>query len=140
MCQLKGEIMITKNLVSYNYLESYNIHEFIFSESSRWAMDEYIEFIHELYEEHFKDQEFRVILDISQSGMLPIRYSSAIMEKTVKELAPFPKPHIAYLSDDTTIHNLISTVNMGASSRGSWIQYSVTQRSQAIEWLAAATV
>lgn len=128
--------MITKSVVTYNYLEDSNIHEFIFAESTRKAMDEYIGTIYEIYDVHLKGtSSMRIILDIHQSGMLPVKYATAIMEKTFKELAPFPKPYVAYLSEGSINDSLISTMNYTASKHVDRLTFQIQDRNIAIDWL-----
>lgn len=128
--------MIAKTVVTYNYIEEHDIHEFIFVESSRKAMDEYIGFIYEIYEEQLAGQPMmRIILDIEKSGMLPVRYATAIMEKTFKELHPFPKPFVAYLSANLSDDMLISTMDYTASRKVNRRKFLSTERDEAIEWL-----
>lgn len=125
-----------KEVVTYNYLEEDDIHEFIFDESSRQGMDEYIGFIHEIYDEHLKGRsEVRIILDIHKSGMLPVRYATAIMEKTFKELSPFPKPYVVYLTNNTVDNSLVNTMDYTASRKVSRLHMPYEQREDAIAWL-----
>ncbi len=128
--------MITE-VVTYQYIEEHNIHEFQFDESSRKGMDEYIGILYEIYEEQLKGQPYiKIILDIHKSGMLPVRYATAIMEKTFKELSPFPKPYVAYLTDgNSTDNSLISTMDYTASKRVQRLHFPIDARDQAIQWL-----
>jgi len=128
--------VITKQVVSYNYIEAHDINEFIFTKSSRLGMDEYIGFIYEFYEERIKGKsEVLIILDIHQSGMLPIKYASLIMEKTFKELSPFPKPFVAYLTDETSDRSLINIMDYTASRQVDRLHFPLDDREKAIEWL-----
>lgn len=128
--------MIKKTVVTYNYIEEHDIHEFIFDESSRKGMDEYIGFIYEIYEEQLKGKpSMRIILDIEKSGMLPVRYAAAIMEQTFKELNPFPKPYVAYLTSDRSDQSLINTMDYTASRKVQRVNFLGEQRDNAIAWL-----
>jgi hypothetical protein len=128
--------MTIKEVVTHNFLEEHNIHEFIFAKSSRKGMDEYIGTIYEIYDEHLKGKPFMlIILDIHQSGMLPVKYATAIMEKTFKELAPFPKPYVAYLSDGGIDGSLISSMDYTASKHVDRLNFPFGERDKAIDWL-----
>ena len=123
-------------VVTYNYIEEHDIHEFIFDESSRKAMDEYIGTIYEIYDEHLKGRaSVRIILDIHKSGMLPVRYATAIMERTFKDLAPFPKPYVVYLTNNSMDNSLINTMNYTASRKVRRAHFTFTQRNEAIQQL-----
>ena len=128
--------MIINQVVKYNFLEDDNIHEFIFTESSRKAMDEYIGRIYEIYDEQLKGKpSMRILLDIHLSGMLPVKYAAAIMEKTFKELTPFPKPYVAYISAGGIDDSLISTMNYTASKHVDRLTFLLKDRHKAIDWL-----
>ena len=128
--------MQSKTVVNYNYLANEDIHEFIFAEAGRVGTDEYIAFIYEIYEQHLKDKPHMLaILDIHKSGMLPVKYASLIMEKTFKELTPFPKPYIAYLSNDSSDQALIGIMDYTASTKVDRLCFPLDKRDLAIEWL-----
>lgn len=134
----RGIQMTTDPVVRYQFLEEQTIHEFIFVEATRKAMDQYIGTIYEIYDEHLKGKpSMRILLDIHQSGMLPVKYASAIMEKTFKELAPFPKPYVAYLSEGNLNDSLISTMNYTASKHVDRLTFQIQDRDKAIEWLVS---
>jgi len=123
-------------VVTYNYIEEHDIHEIIFAESSRKAMDEYIGIIYDIYDEHLKGRSsVRIMLDIHKSGMLPVRYATAIMEKTFKELAPFPKPYVVYLTNNSMDNSLINTMNYTASRKVKRAHFTYDQRDEAIQEL-----
>ena len=126
-----------KEVITYNYLADYDIHEIVFDEASRKSMDEYIGTIYEIYDEHLKGRDYvKIMLDIHKSGMLPVNYASAIMEKTFKELAPFPKPYIAYLTERNNADNfLITTMDFTASRMVQRFNFAIEDREQAIQWL-----
>lgn len=68
---MRAILITTQKVVTHHFLEEHNIHEFIFAESSRQAMDEYIGTIYDIYDEHFKGKPIMlIILDIHLSGML----------------------------------------------------------------------
>lgn len=68
--------MISKSFVTHHFLEEHDIHEFIFSKTSRAAVDEYFDFIREIYDQHLKGrQKAFIILDIHESSMLPVKYA-----------------------------------------------------------------
>lgn len=124
-----------REIVTYNYLEQCGIHEFIFDESSRKGMDEYFSILHEIYDEYLKDKcAVGIILDIHKSGMLPVRYASAMMESLFKELV-FPTPYIAYLTDNTADNSLINTMAFTASDKVTRLHFYYEQRDEAITWL-----
>jgi hypothetical protein len=130
--------MISSKVVTYNFIEAHEIHEFVFAESSRKGMDQYIGYIYEIYNERLKGKpKMRILLDIHKSGMLPVKYAAAIMEKTFKELAPFPKPFVAYLSAGGMDNSLISTMNYTASKHVDRLMFSYEDRDKAIEWLVS---
>lgn len=126
-----------KEVITYRYLAEHDIHEIIFDEASRKSMDEYIGTIYEIYDEHLKGRNHvKIMLDIHKSGMLPVGYAAAIMEKTFKELAPFPKPYIAYLTDRNNADNsLITTMDYTASRKVQRLHFPYEERETAIEWL-----
>lgn len=133
--------MQAKEYVTYQYLEEYEIHEFIFAESSRRAMDDYIGFIYEIYDDYLKDKEgMRIILDIHESGMLPLRYASGIMKKIFEELQPFPKPYIAYLYDESIDQTLINSMGQTTSVSVTRLDFLYKERDTAIEWLMTKSI
>ncbi len=127
--------------VTYNFLKDQQIHEFIFVTANRQAMDDYIAYIYEIYDDYLKGKSaMRILLDIHQSGMLPVKYASAIMEKTFQELSPFPKPYIAYLSAGGMDDSLIATMDYTASKHVDRLTFPVNDRDKAIEWLISKPI
>ena len=61
-------------LVQYKFLSGH-IHEFVFNKSNRQAMDEYLEHLQRLLPALQEGDAWLSILDLSKSGMVPIRYS-----------------------------------------------------------------
>lgn len=128
--------MSDKNVVAYNYLEDQDVHEWIFAESSRRGMDEYIASIYDIYDDHLKGKpDVLILLDISQSGMLPIKYASLITEKTFNELSPFPKTYVAYLSSDLADKSLVNIMDYTATRKVNRLYFPLEDRDRAIEWL-----
>lgn len=128
--------MNDNTVVAYHYLHEHDIHEWIFAESSRQGMDEYIASIYEIYDDYLKGKpDVLILLDISQSGMLPIKYASLIMEKTFKELSPFPKTYVAYLSSELADKSLVNIMDYTASRKVNRLYFPLEDRDQAIEWL-----
>ncbi|PJF33605.1 MAG: hypothetical protein CUN57_01705, partial [Phototrophicales bacterium] len=74
-------------------------------------------------------------LDIHKSGMLPVKYAGAVMDKLFKELAPFPQVYIAYLSDDPADSSLIGIMDYTIPNNVNRARFPVDAREQAIEWL-----
>lgn len=101
-------------------------------------MDEYMQLLRDLHEDYIKDRaDLLIILDIHESGMLPVKYAAAMMEKLFKDLAPFPRVYIAYLSDDASDKSLIGIMDYTASANVNRLQFPVNGHDQAIEWLLA---
>ena len=134
--------MTAENLVRYNFITDHIIHEFIFTESSRNSMDEYFAFLYEIYDEHLKGKPaVRIILDVHQSGMLPVKYGTLVMERMFKDLAPFPKPYIAYLYASSTDRSLISGMDYTTALKPvDRLSFPYDEREKAIEWLLTKAV
>mgnify|MGYP006921656194 CR=1 FL=1 len=131
-----GTHMSDTTAIRYTYLEEYDVHEYLFKESSRRAMDEYVQLIHEIYEEHIAGRsDILIILDIHESGMLPVKYAGAVMQKLFEDFAPFPKVYITYLSDDASDKSLIGIMDYTIPIDVDRVQFPVQARDQAIERL-----
>lgn len=128
--------MSSATVVHHTYLQEYDIHQYFFKEASRLAMDEYVQLIHDIHEDHIKGRpDILIILDIHESGMLPVKYAAAVMDKLFKDLAPFPQVYIAYLSDDAADNSLIGIMDYTIPNNVNRIRFPFDARDQAIEWL-----
>ena len=71
--------------VTYSKLEN-GIHEFVFHESSRRALDQWIAKLEEVYRATPEEETIRAIYDQVESGMQPAAYSFRISNNMIKNL------------------------------------------------------
>lgn len=84
--------------VEYNLSDS-GIHEFIFNKADRRAVDEYIDYLKVILPASDNNTPWLSVLDMSSSGMVPIRYALSVV-------TDFSKPYLEKRANRTiVIHN-----------------------------------
>jgi len=82
-----------------------NIHELVFSESSRRAIDQFLDILVGFY--HDADANgIYVVLDMRQSGMLPLRYLTKNLRRVIEAYSGEQPAHIALVLNDPQLLNV----------------------------------
>jgi hypothetical protein len=76
---------VKEEVVTYSKLQN-GIHEFVFHESSRRALDQWIAKLEEIYRATPEGEIIRSIYDQVESGMQPAAYASRISNDMLKRL------------------------------------------------------
>lgn len=131
----------TGQFVVYTYRSEEDVHEFVFSEASRRAVDAYVQLLAAMVqrvvngEQH--DRYIRALLDLHRSGFFPLRYANERLKSLdvgFKEGRP-PTQYVAYLSDNPVENSMIR--NFAMLNDGTRRIYSSDQRAEALAWLAS---
>jgi hypothetical protein len=109
-----------------------NTHELVFSESSRRAIDQFIQMVHQLYKDT-PDSTIYLLLDLRESGMLPLRYLTLGIRELIDSYPHHPGTAMAIVLDDPTMINVTSAL-MQTIMRRDQAQY-FTQIDKARLWL-----
>lgn len=132
----------TTEKITYRYHAETHIHEYIFQEATRQAVDEWIDRIAQLYRDAFEqglpDHPLRVLVDLTQVRQqppLPHAYRQA--KEMGKEFETLPPRRFCFLGDSMVFGSMMKVfINMLRKD----VQYefmSSTEREAAIDWLLA---
>lgn len=126
---------------TYQHDDNLDIHKFIFYAPSRLAVDEFVE--HLIYmNEHLVDMPdemvVKILLDIRESGIPPIRYMTARVSQFQKRLPKRLSSRTVIIYGDSTMLALISNVVMLMSrlSSDEIRFYHADAYDEALAWLA----
>ena len=127
------------------YHQSPEIAEIIFKNNTRSAVDDYVQAIL-AYGDYVRaedklNQAIHIMIDVSQSGMYPVKYGSSEVAKVLPQLADLPKAYFAYLVDNSQDSFLIEQLRHFPSTRNQDNRktFKATQRDEAIAWLLSNT-
>ncbi len=91
------------------------IHIFAFHEQTRYAVDEYMNQISALLAEmaplEVRPKVLRVVLDISESGMFPLKYALSKARSAIGGAAYVPQIYYAYITDDKSDISIIKSLD-----------------------------
>ncbi len=76
-----------------------NIHELVFSEASRNAIDQFLEMLVSFYQETPGEHPY-IILDMRESGMLPLRYLTKSLRRLFERYPEHESANIAIVLED----------------------------------------
>lgn len=101
---------VKTTLVHYTYHKNENIHEMYFTQSSRGAVDEWVMLMTAIYK-HITDKDsVRLLLDISDSGVLPLNYAIGQGRKWSNSLVIHPEARLAFLYRSDALRSLANTL------------------------------
>lgn len=109
-----------------------NVHELVFNEASRQAADEFLSMWAALYERNEANMLY-IVLDMRDSGMLPLRYLTTQMRDMLQQHPDRESAHIAIVLDDPQILSVTQAL-MRTIIRRQRVQY-FTQMDKAYFWL-----
>ncbi len=76
-------------LLTYQRLDS-GIHSFVFHDSTREAVKQFSERLGEFYGDMARDETLCVLIDLIQSGIPPLQYSTQLARDLVKSILSVP--------------------------------------------------
>ena len=86
-----------------------NVHELIFTEASRRSTDQLIEMLANFYRQEQQEQIY-LLLDMRQSGMLPLRYLTVEMRRLNEQYAKHAPIFIALVLEDVNLIEVTSAL------------------------------
>jgi len=123
--------------VTYTKLEN-GIHEFVFHESSRRALDQWVEKLEEIYHETPEEETIRAIYDQVISGMQPAAYSFRISTNMLKRLSHRNPARTVFLVNKGFFVSIMeSFVRLIERNVDKTRFIDGDKRDEAIEWLLA---
>ncbi|MEO1288485.1 MAG: hypothetical protein AAFV93_12015 [Chloroflexota bacterium] len=109
-----------------------HIHEVVFTESSRGAIDQFLSMLSKIYEQS-NGLPIYIVLDMRHSGMLPLRYLTKSLRRTLEQFPNRPPANIAIVLEDPQMLNVTRALLRTITHRES-VQY-FTQIDKARLWL-----
>ena len=109
-----------------------DVHELIFSEASRNSVEEFIALLFDFYE-NLGVEHIYLLLNLRESGMLPLRHFTARMRELNQQCPNHPALHMALALNDSTLADVTSALMRTIMRRDS-AQY-FTDIDKAYFWL-----
>ena len=132
------EVDFTPIELTYSVVDE-DIHQFYFLKASRKALDEWHQYLMALFPTISEDDRVLMILDITESGMQPMRYALRLAKQLEQKLGTLPATRYAFIYDRGVMLSLISSFFNILNLSNSDIQYFPTdKRADAIAWLREA--
>ena len=126
-------------LVKYTFTEP--IHTFTFHANTRQAADEYMtlaeQAIVQWIEAGKTDDPFCILLDISKSGLFPLKYTINRSSSLLDAHEVLPQRYIAYLTDNALDISLLKDIATTPQWNNTRRIFSPSERESAEAWLAA---
>ena len=131
---------LSASLCSY-VRQSNGIHTFVFQESSRAAVDQWIEYMDDVLGTARLDRPLGISLDTRESGILPLAYMTQRLRDLFRNYDKRPTLRIALISNQGALMLLIQMLaQITASDDQNVVQYyQARQDDDAIRWLLKAT-
>lgn len=82
-----------------------NIHELVFTESSRSVIDHFLKMMNRFYQQS-NGESLYLIMDMRQSGMLPLRYLTKSLRQLLEQHADTASTNIAIVLEDPQMLNV----------------------------------
>ena len=123
-------------LCSYTLLPN-AIHEFVFQDSSRASVDQWVNQLIHILDATPKEITLPIIVDIRQSGMLPIAYMIQVLRDIYLDYGQRPAIRLAFLSENNALMVFVQLLaGVAAASDTQPLQYQQFNTSDdATEWL-----
>lgn len=126
--------------VEYSF-EDNHLHVFMFHDNSSSAADEYMRLQNEALESWILDgrgnEPFRIIVDISQSGLFPISHTLSYSLSFLSKHKKIPNRYFAYITDNR--NDLLMLRQLAEGGGKDWEErrriFAPDDRSQAKAWL-----
>ena len=112
-----------------------------FADNSREACDEYMALFKIEMQKHVdagkQNEPYPYILDVSKSGIFPIKYMVASSKKIIDSFDPFPENYISYVTNNLSDEILVNLIG-GMTARGFAHKrrlFHINDMDTAIDWL-----
>lgn len=96
--------------ITYSYIAEDDIHVFVFHQSTRQAVDEWVEQMDLIYAELTEDSIVRILMDIRESGALPVNHAITRGREWMNSLLIHPPAALVYLTGGDLVTKLISNI------------------------------
>jgi hypothetical protein len=125
-----------KQSVEYNYFDSLGVHQFLFTESSHRAVDEWLAGMSKIAIHNQHDGTIRYILDNTLSGMIPLSYALKRLQEINKRFPDRPRTRVAVIHPQ---HFMISVMDsffrLLRSDKDVLRFFPTGRRDEAVAWL-----
>lgn len=95
--------------VTYIYHDETNIHEYVFLEGTREAVDQWYEYLHEIYHKAGEERPdaLRILVDLTKVSQPPLSYAFQKAKSMLKELPDVPERRIGFLGASNTLLTIL---------------------------------
>ena len=126
-----------KELVKYSFHADLNIHEYIFLEQSRGAVDAWFALLDTLYREATAQgvDEMLILVDVTNAPRQPVTHTMQRAKEINKAHATAPPRKIAFLGTSNSLGALLKPLLAILRQNFKYAYYTEDQRPQAIAWL-----
>lgn len=132
-------------LVEHTYDDVNRIHIFYVTEKTRQSVDAYAECLRrigrEISESATPPRVLRMILDIRESGVFPLKYLFSKLKEINAEFPHIPPTYLAYITDSMGDVSLINNLQYSSAVKQTNYRqiFPSSQYNEAIEWLKTKT-
>ena len=129
----------TSNLVEYHYHSDTDIHEYIYREGTREAVDEWMQLIDNLYADAVDSDKtmVRVLVDISDVGQPPLAHAYRQAKGLGQKYPDLPPRRFCFLAESSVLGFMIKSFISLLRRDVEYNFVSEESREEAIEWLLA---
>lgn len=123
-------------LITYTWLPEHEVHLMTFAESSRQAVDEWLEVMNTLYARITPNDKVRILFDMSKSGTMPLVYAISEGKRFADKLEFHPQSRVAMLHPSDRVRPFANVV-LNALRMGHLRTrfFEISDREGAIAWL-----
>jgi hypothetical protein len=112
-----------------------SIHQFVFIEASREAVDEYLRHLQTVIEQLKDDEPLLMLMDLRPDGIPPLKYALTTSKRFFARYPNLPPTKAAYITNSTTLVGLGLSVLSLIGTETKRRNFSDHEEYQAIEWL-----
>lgn len=118
----------------YQHVEN-DIHLFTFNESSSVAVDYFFDVLDRVYQNVNDESIVRVLMDVRQSGFMPLSYAFRQGRQWMNKLPSHPKAYIAVVHKENLLLSLME-MSFKSMRLGHLTTASFKELEPALQWLA----
>jgi hypothetical protein len=112
-----------------------SIHQFVFVEASREAVDEYLGHLYTVIEQLKDDEPLLMLMDLRPDGIPPLKYALTTSKKFFVQYPNLPPTKAAYITNSATLVGLGLSVLSLIGTETKRRTFSADEEYLAIEWL-----
>ena len=119
----------------YTYYPDTDIHEFVYKEASRRAVDTWLAQLDRFCREAPPDRTMRLLMDLRESGHQPLSYTFERLRRLNDQYAVRPKGRFCFLYAGIGLMTVVSTFARIMRSRDTVRFFYHGKRDEAVAWL-----